>query len=160
MLSYVLHHAEEDAETKMGARFMQSRLVELMFLDVLRHHLAALPTDATGWLSGLRDTHVGHSLSDIHADPAQRWTVESLAQRAGLSRSLLAERFRRLVGLAPMQYLGVWRLQVAAALLRQGDLSIAQAAARVGYSSEAAFNRAFKRRVGVTPAEWRARVGR
>lgn len=157
MLEYVMHQSDSDREP--GGSDMQMRLVELMFLDVLRRHLGTLSVE-TGWLSGLRDPFVGRALCELHADPGRDWTVATLARRVGQSRSTLAERFRKVAGISPMQYLGLWRLQVAATLLRREDLSIAQAAARVGYRSEAAFNRAFKRQVGEPPAAWRERARR
>jgi AraC-like DNA-binding protein len=97
-------------------------------------------------------------VAELHADPARAWTVEKLAKRIGLSRSMLAERFRDVVGLSPMRYLAGWRLQVACSLLQREDLSIAQAAEQVGYHSEAAFHRAFKRLLGEPPAAWRRRM--
>ena len=130
-------------------------------MQAIRQHLAAMPADATGWFAGLRDRHVGQALALMHGDPAARWTLEELAQRVGLSRSCFAERFAAVVGTPPMQYLATWRLQLAAQQIEGQGLSIGQAAAAVGYDSEAAFNRAFKKRVGVPPGAWRrARLGR
>jgi AraC-like DNA-binding protein len=154
MLEYVQHQA--GSKETPGARHMQTRLVELMFLDILQRHIGTLPASA-GWLAALRDPSVRRALSELHADPAHDWTVATLARRVGQSRSRLAERFRRVAGMAPMRYLGLWRLQLAASLLKREDLTIAEAAARVGYRSEAAFNRAFKRCVGEPPATWRER---
>jgi AraC family transcriptional regulator, alkane utilization regulator len=155
MLEYVLHESESDPQP--GGYTMQTRLVELMFLDVVRRHIAALPADQGGWLAALRDPYVGRAVGELHADPARAWTLAALAKRVGLSRTILAQRFRRVAGTTPMQYLAAWRLQLASNLLRSDGLSIAEAAARVGYQSEAAFNRAFKRRVGEPPAQWRQR---
>jgi AraC-like DNA-binding protein len=126
-----------------------------MFLEALRQHLDALPKESIGWLSGLRDRHVGMALRLMHSRPAEPWTLDALAREVGLSRSAFAERFAELMGVPPMQYLGNWRLQLAARLLERQGTSIAQAAAEVGYESEAAFNRAFKRQVGVPPGSWR-----
>jgi len=124
-------------------------------VEAIRRHIESLPAKQTGWLAGLRDRFVGKSLALMHAKPAHAWTVEELAGTVGLSRSALAERFTGLVGQPPMQYLIRWRLQLAANLLRSGKRTVAAIAADVGYDSEAAFNRAFKRELGVTPAAWR-----
>jgi len=105
--------------------------------------------------SGLRDRHVGMALTLMHARPAHRWTLDALAREVGLSRSTFAERFATLTGVPAMQYLSSWRLQVATQYLERHGNSVAQVAALVGYESEAAFNRAFKKRVGVLPASWR-----
>jgi AraC-like DNA-binding protein len=126
-----------------------------MFVEVLRRHLAGLPSNAAGWLTGLRDPAVGHSLRLLHAQPAQPWTVEELARRAGLSRSALAERFTGIVGQPPMQYLTQWRMQLAARRLADGPGKIASVALEVGYDSGAAFSRAFKASLGTSPALWR-----
>jgi AraC family transcriptional regulator, alkane utilization regulator len=158
MLDYVLH--ESDSDPLPGGYTMQTRLVELMFLDVLRRHIAALPSDQKGWLAALRDPLVGRAVSELHADPARAWSLAALAKRVGLSRTMLAQRFRRVAGTTPMKYLADWRLQLASSLLKAEELSIAAAAARVGYQSEAAFNRAFKRRVGEPPAQWQKRQSR
>ena len=119
-----------------------------------------LPAEHTGWLAGLRDRFVGKSLALMHAKPAHAWTVDELASSVGLSRSALAERFTSLVGAPPMQYLTRWRLQLAADLLRSSRRTIGAIGAEVGYESEAAFNRAFKRELGVPPAAWRRTRGR
>lgn len=154
MVDYVIRGG--DGGSASGWRAMQTRLVELMFIDVVRRHVASLPEGDTGWLAALRDPHIGRAVAELHADPGRAWTVAELAKRVGLSRSVLAERFRKATGLGAMQYLAAWRLQLAAGFMRRGELSIAQAAARVGYRSEAAFHRAFKRVVGEPPAAWRA----
>jgi AraC-like DNA-binding protein len=130
---------------------------ELMFVEVIRRHIESLPPDRTGWLAGLRDPHVGKALAALHARPGDPWTVDGLGREAGLSRSALAERFTALVGEPPIQYLGRWRMQVAAGLLTTTHDGIAAIGARVGYASEAAFHRAFKKLVGVPPATWRRR---
>ena len=141
-----------------GGAVIQTRLVELMLVEVLRRHVAGLPDGHRGWLAGLRDPHVARAVARLQAEPSRHWTVATLARAVGLSRSILAERFARLIGQSPMQYLAAWRLQLASSILRRGDVSIAEAAARVGYQSEAAFHRAFKRVVGQTPATWRRRA--
>lgn len=131
------------------------RLPELLFLEVLRLYVERAPTSLGGWLAALHDPVVGPALVELHADPARRWTAEDLAQRAACSRSTLNEHFSRRLGRAPMQYLGEWRLQLAAGLLRETALGVAAVAYRVGYESEEAFNRAFKRAMGKPPAQWR-----
>lgn len=145
----------ESASHRVGASTVLAKLSELMFVEAIRRYVEGLPAEQTGWLAGLRDRFVGKSLALMHAKPAHAWTVEDLAGAVGLSRSALAERFTGLVGQPPMQYLIRWRLQLAADLLRSGRRSIAAIAADVGYDSEAAFNRAFKRELGATPAAWR-----
>ena len=116
-----------------------------------------LPADQGGWLAGLNDPHVGKALRLLHATPDRDWTVDELAREAAVSRSLLAQRFTELVGEAPMRYLANWRMQLAKQMLREGARNIQEVAARVGYESEAAFNRAFKRHVGEPPARWQKR---
>jgi AraC-like DNA-binding protein len=146
------------AETKgprIGSECMLGRLSELMFVDVVRRYLASLPMDRTNWLAGLRDPLVGRALAALHRSPARAWTLESLARDVGLSRSALADRFTAFVGQPPMQYLACWRMQLAATHLLTGMDSIAEVAERVGYESEAAFSRAFKKVVGVPPGQWR-----
>jgi AraC-like DNA-binding protein len=131
------------------------RLPELLFSEVLRLHIQNSAPRHTGWLAALRDPVVGPALLQLHAEPAHRWTVEELARRTAYSRSSLTERFSRLLGRAPMKYLSEWRLQVAAGLLRDTRLGVAGVAYRVGYESEEAFSRAFKRAMGRSPAQWR-----
>ena len=114
-----------------------------------------LPTDGAGWLAGLRDRFIGRSLALMHEQPAQSWTIDELGRRVGLSRSALHERFVQLIGMPPMQYLAQWRMQAAARLLLETRSTVAAIALDVGYESEAAFARAFKRLVGRPPAAWR-----
>ena len=135
---------------------MLSRLGELLFVEVMRRYLAGLPPTNTGWFAGLRDDHIGRALHEIHQRPAHAWTLDELAKTAGMSRSMLAERFALLVGVPPIQYLASWRIQLAASLLRSTKGSVAEVAERVGYGSEAALSRAFKRQLGVPPARYRA----
>jgi transcriptional regulator GlxA family with amidase domain len=134
------------------------RLPELLFGEVLRLYLERNPPRA-GWLSGIGDSIVGRALAELHADPARKWTAEELARRAACSRSTLNERFGRLVGRSPMGYLTEWRVQLAAEMLRETSLGVAAVAARVGYESEEAFSRAFKRTMGRPPARWRLMGG-
>lgn len=142
----------ESADKQAGGESVLARLSELMFIEVVRRHLTTLPANYGGWLAGLRDPFVGRALSLMHAKPACNWTIEDLARDVGLSRSVLAERFMQLVGIPPMQYLAQWRMQIASGLLSAGRVNIATVAAEIGYSSEAAFSRAYKRMVGVSPS--------
>jgi AraC-like DNA-binding protein len=132
-----------------------TRLAELMFIEVLRRHLEALSPEQTGWLAGLRDPMVGKALGLLHGRPAHAWTLDGLAREVASSRSKFAERFTWLVGEPPMQYLAKWRMQLAANQLAQGSEKVAAVASAVGYESEAAFSRAFKKATGVSPAAWR-----
>jgi AraC-like DNA-binding protein len=145
----------ESAAQRAGAGTMLAKLSELMFVEAIRRHIESLPEDQQGWLAGLRDRFVGKTLALLHAQPAHPWTVDELADRVGLSRSALAEKFTGLVGVPPMHYLTRWRLQLAADLLRSDRRGAGAIGAEVGYESEAAFNRAFKREMGMTPAAWR-----
>jgi transcriptional regulator GlxA family with amidase domain len=138
-----------------GSEVVLERLSELMFVNVVRRHLATLAPDKTGWLAGLRDEAVGRCLAKLHAQPARAWTLEELAREVGSSRSILAERFMHFVGVPPMHYLAQWRMQLAAALLSNSSKGLAVIAAEVGYGSEAAFSRAFKRELGKAPATFR-----
>ena len=125
-----------------------------MFVEAIRRYIEALPSGRPGWLAGLRDPMVGQALAALHGRPADAWTVETLARAVGVSRSVLAERFTEMVGHPPMQYLALWRMQLAARRLLEGE-SVATVAATIGYESEAAFSRMFKRLVGAAPATWR-----
>ncbi len=145
----------EAATPRAGTTTLLTRLTELMFVEVLRGFIEALPPEHTGWFAGLRDPYVGRALQHLHAEPHRDWTVEGLGKAVGLSRSALVDRFNALVGQPPMTYLTNWRIQLATQLLRDSHTSVAGIAAQVGYASEAAFNRAFRRAVGLPPAAWR-----
>jgi AraC-like DNA-binding protein len=147
----------ESADKRAGVDSVLAKLSELMFIEVVRRHLEALPPEQTGWLAGLRDPFVGKALSLLHGRPVQDWTLEELAKQAGVSRSLLAERFTGFVGIPPMQYLAKWRMQIASELLTNGSAKVATVASESGYASEAAFSRAFKKMVGISPSAWRRR---
>lgn len=138
-----------------GTRSVLVRLSELLFVEVVRRCLTELPAAQGGWLAGLRDPLVGRALMLLHREPTRAWTLEMLAAAVGISRSRLAECFTQLVDQPPMQYLAHWRMQLAARLLADGSAKVASVAREVGYSSEAAFSRAFKRCTGVAPAQWR-----
>lgn len=145
----------ESRSARPGGEAVLERMSEMMFVDLIRLHLSTLPISETGWLSALRDRHVGRVLSLMHSQPAEPWTLEKLSSHAGLSRSALQDRFVELVGQPPMQYLRCWRMQVASNLLVESNAKVATIAQEVGYESEEAFSRSFKRAVGQPPAAWR-----
>jgi len=144
----------ESGSARAGSENVLARLSELMFVEAVRRYLETLPPAQTGWLAGLRDPVVGQALSALHGGPSQPWTVERLGQLVGVSRSVFAERFTEMVGQPPMQYLALWRMQLASRLLIEGG-QVSGVAEAVGYESEAAFSRAFKKLVGQAPAIWR-----
>jgi AraC-like DNA-binding protein len=145
----------ESHTRRPGGEAMLARMSEMMFVDAVRRYADHLPTQSAGWLAGLRDRFVGRALALMHEQPAQDWTIDELGRRVGLSRSALHERFVQLIGVPPMQYLTQWRMQAAARLLLETRATVATIAFDVGYDSEAAFARAFKRLVGKPPAAWR-----
>jgi len=146
---------EEAASAQAGSATVLAKLAELVFVEAVRRYVGTMADDRKGWLAGLRDRFVARALALMHAQPVYPWTVEALAREVGISRSGLAQRFTELVGLPPMQYLALWRLQLAARQLRLTDSSLASIAEAAGYESEASFNRAFKREFGKPPATWR-----
>jgi len=151
-----LQHAVEEADSpRPGAEGMLAKLSEVMVVETLRQYVAQLSPEHTGWLSGLRDRAVGKCLALMHEKPAHPWTVDLLAREVATSRSVLAERFTHFVGQSPMQYLGRWRMALATNYLRRSALSLARIAEEVGYETDAAFSRAFRREFGVPPAAWR-----
>lgn len=141
--------------TDAGVAAVKTKLSEVLFVETLRGYINSLPPDEIGWLAGARDPVVGQALALMHKDPEHSWTIFNLARSVGLSRTRLAERFRRFIGESPIAYLTRWRLKLAAEILESSDHSIAQIAARVGYGSEASFNRAFKREFACPPAQFR-----
>lgn len=144
----------ESRTGRVGNDTMLTRMAELMFIEVVRKHLEQAPHH-DGWLAGLKDPVVGPALSQLHDRPAHPWTLAELAHSTATSRTVLAERFTRLVGVPPMLYLMRWRLQLAADQLSSGSSKVASIGTQVGYESEAAFSRAFKRETGLSPAAWR-----
>jgi AraC-like DNA-binding protein len=155
-----LQHAVEQAgDADPGAEGVLAKLSEAMVVETLRQYVAQLSPDHTGWLSGLRDRAVGKCLALMHEKPAHAWTVDALAREVAVSRSVLAERFTHFVGQSPMQYLGRWRMALATNYLRRSALSLARIAELVGYETDAAFSRAFRREFGVPPAAWRRMHG-
>jgi len=141
--------------TRAGGDVVLAKLSEVLFVETLRSYIGELPAEQTGWLAGARDAEVGRALALMHRNPAHPWTIADLAKEVGASRSVLAERFRTYLGEPPMTYLTRWRLQLGAQMLGSTSYSVAQIAAEVGYESEAAFNRAFKRDFSVPPARFR-----
>ncbi|MFT3752539.1 MAG: AraC family transcriptional regulator [Paludibacter sp.] len=153
------HAVSETGMPRAGSAALLQRVSEMVFVDGARRYLDSLPVESTGWLGALRDRQVGRAIAMLHAQPAQPWTLEELGRHVGLSRSALHERFVAMVGIAPMQYLTSWRMQCGARLLRERQTSVAMVALEVGYDSEAAFARAFKRATGLPPAAWRRAQG-
>jgi AraC-like DNA-binding protein len=147
--------ARELADGRVGGGTVIAKLSELMFVEAVRRYVATLPPESTGWLAGLRDPAIGKALALMHTQVARAWTAEDLAAEVNLSRSAFADRFGALIGQPPMKYLTNWRMQLAATKLRDSRQSIGQIAFDVGYESEAAFTRAFKREFGEPPATWR-----
>jgi AraC-like DNA-binding protein len=147
--------ADESHRRSPGGEAVLERMSEMMFIAVLRRFVDTLPDGQTGWLAGLRDPGVGRALALLHQRPGDPWTLESLGESAGLSRSVLHERFVHFIGQPPIQYLASWRMQLAAARLRDSDAKLIEIALDVGYESEAAFSRAFKRVLGAAPGAWR-----
>jgi AraC-like DNA-binding protein len=149
-----LRYTLERASLPGGAELL-ARIPEMVLVDCLRQYVEAIPPAQTGWLAALKDPLVGPAIARLHAAPAETWNVTRLAHELAVSRSLLAERFTEAIGQPPMRYLAHWRMQLAADFLRTTTLSLAEIATRVGYESEAAFSRAFKRRFASSPATWR-----
>ncbi len=145
----------ESKARRPGSETILARLSELLFVEAVRTYVSELPPEQRGWLAGLRDDVVGRALMRIHDHPAYDWSLDELAKEVGISRSVLAERFTQYVGVPPMQYLAQWRMQLAASMLTSTTASLAEIAAQIGYGSEAALSRAFKRIVGVAPALYR-----
>ncbi|MGZ8267076.1 MAG: AraC family transcriptional regulator [Burkholderiales bacterium] len=155
-ITQFMQHAVAESDAKRpGGEAMLARMSEMMFVDAVRRFVDRLPPESTGWLAGLRDRYVGRTLALMHERPSEDWTIDDLSREVGLSRSALHQRFVQLVEQPPMQYLANWRMQIAAGLLRNTNANVATIALEVGYDSEAAFARAFKRLVGVPPATWR-----
>jgi AraC-like DNA-binding protein len=147
--------AAEVANGRPGSETVLAKLSELLFVEAVRRYVEDLPENQSGWLAGLRDPAVARALALMHGDMARPWNVEELGRAAGLSRSALAERFSRIIGMSPMQYLANWRMQMAAQRLKHTSASLAEIAADIGYESDAAFSRAFKKSFGDAPGTWR-----
>lgn len=153
--SSILHLVEEAGSGQVGSAAMLAKLSEALFVDTLRRYIAGLPAQQVGWLAGTRDVIVGKSLGLLHSRVAHPWTIADLADEVGISRSALVERFTRYLSEPPITYLMRWRLQLAARSLEMTSRGVAEIAAEVGYESEAAFNRAFKREFGHPPGKYR-----
>ena len=149
--------AGELAEGKLASSSVMTRVSESLLIEAVRHYSSTLHEDEVGWLRGLKDLHIGRALALIHQQVSAHWSVEALAKEVALSRSAFVERFTSLVGVPPIRYLTVWRFQTAKLNLRETGKTIAQLANSVGYESEEAFSRAFKREFGLSPARWRDR---
>jgi AraC-like DNA-binding protein len=152
LIEFALHELREQ---RSGGQVVKLRMAELLFIEVMRGYLEALPSEQTGWLAGLRDPLVARALALLHNAPAQNWTLDELAAQGATSRSVLAERFVHFIGQPPMQYLRELRMQLASRMLAEDGAKVASVAAAVGFESEAAFSRAFKKCVGLSPDEWR-----
>jgi AraC-like DNA-binding protein len=157
-IAYALE--ESASSVHQSPSLIATRLPELVLIEILRLHLATAPASDTGWIAALRDPVLAPALSVLHGSPERRWTVAELASVAAVSRSLLDERFREVLGRSPIRYLTEWRMHLAEQVLATTDTSIATIARRVGYDSEEAFSRAFKRARGLSPSHWRARFRR
>ncbi len=156
-LEQTIRHSVNNADvSEPGGEAVLAKLSEVLFIETLRRYIALLPPEQTGWLAGIRDPEVGNALALLHRRPAHPWTIASLGNEVGISRSVLAERFRRYLSETPMAYLTRWRLQLGAQLLQSTSNSVAAIAGEVGYESEPAFNRAFKRQFGLPPARFRS----
>jgi AraC-like DNA-binding protein len=143
------------AAERAGGDALVAKLAEVLFVETLQRYMISLPAEQTGWLAGARDPLVSRTLALLHREPANDWTIAELAEKVGTSRSVLADRFRHYLGQPPMAYLANWRMHLGARMLKQTSRSVVQVASGVGYESEAAFNRAFKRQFGVPPAQYR-----
>ena len=155
-LASSIRFASSEAATRSPE--MVGRLAELLFAEAVKQYVETMPPDQTGWLAGLRDPYVSRALTLLHSRPAEAWTSDALAQEVGLSRSAFADRFTKLLGEPPMRYLARHRMNVAANLLQEGKQNACNIAYSVGFNSEAAFNRAFKKEFGVPPGAWRKQM--
>jgi AraC-like DNA-binding protein len=153
----IRHLVAEAGSGRPGRTVLLSKMADVLFIEALRRHMEQLPPEQTGWLAGARDPVIGAALTLLHRRPCHRWTIAELATAAGASRSVLAERFTRFLGEPPLTYLARWRLVLAAKKLHATHQTVLQVACDVGYESEAAFNRAFKREFGLPPGQFRKR---
>jgi AraC-like DNA-binding protein len=156
--SSIRHLLSEAARGRPGRAALLSKMAEALFIETLRRHMDAMPAEETGWLAGARDPVVGTALALLHRRPCQAWTLAQLAKEVGAARSVVAERFARLLGEPPMTYLARWRMQLAARLLQTTRKNVLEIALDAGYDSEASFNRAFKREFGLPPGQYRKRL--
>ena len=156
-LEHSIRFSVSESASNAGSGLVLAKLSEVLFVETLRRYIEMLPSGQTGWLAGARDPMIGKALASLHKEPSKPWTISSLAREAGSSRTRLAERFRHFLGASPMAYLTRWRLKLGAEFLQSSEDGVAEIAAAVGYGSEAAFNRAFKREFGCPPAQFRRR---
>jgi AraC-like DNA-binding protein len=141
----------EARELRAGGETVITRLADILVIQAIRSWIATDPQAQTGWLGALRDKQIGRAIALIHRDPARDWTVASLASAVGMSRSAFAARFTELVGEPAMHYVSRWKMHAALTWLKESDAPLSQLASKLGYESEAAFSRAFKRLMGVSP---------
>jgi AraC-like DNA-binding protein len=151
---------KESSDKRVGSGSVLAKLSELIFIEVVRRYIESLPPEASGWLAALTDPHIGRAIKLLHDQPQRAWNLAELAHAVGMSRTVLVERFTSYTGVPPMTYLLNWRMQIAAGMLAEGTSTIARIAADIGYMSEAAFSRAFKRSAGQAPAAWRENIAR
>jgi AraC-like DNA-binding protein len=151
------HLAKELSNPRPGGALLAEHLGHMLFINVLRAHMASEGDNTAGWLKGLADPHIGRALQAVHARPTLPWTLEMLASEAGMSRTAFALRFKSQVGWSPIDYVLRWRMRLAARTLSTGRISLAELARSVGYDSETAFGVAFKRIMGCTPRQYRKR---
>jgi transcriptional regulator GlxA family with amidase domain len=156
--SSVRFAAAELVRGRLASSSVMSRLSEVLLVEAVREYISTLGDREQGWLKGLSDPNIGRALALIHGDIAAPWSAGTLAKEVALSRSAFMDRFAQLVGVPPIRYLMVWRLEIARRHLRESRMSIPQIAVAVGYESEEGFRRAFKREVEMWPAEWRDRL--
>jgi AraC-like DNA-binding protein len=150
--------ATEVASQRIGAATIMARLADIVVTRVIRAWVETRPSDLTGWLAAIRDPQIGLALARIHRSPGEPWSVDSLAQVTGLGRSIFTERFTALLGVSPARYVLQWRMRLAAAWLRNEQMTVAEVATLLGYESDASFSRAFKRFIGVAPSAFRPRM--
>lgn len=156
--SSIRHLVEEAGGTRPGRFVLLSKMAEALFIEALRRYIEQLPPEQTGWLAAARDGIVGSAIAAIHRRPDRQWSLDGLAEEAATSRSVLTERFARFLGQSPLAYLAMWRMQLAARRIRSSRDTVLQVALEVGYESEAAFIRAFKREFGLPPARYRRQI--
>jgi len=150
---------EESRANEPGNETVIAKLAEILFIQVIRCHIASLKEGEGGWLGGLRDIKISTALGLMHRYPEKAWTIELFAEQLGMSRTAFTSRFRHLVGISPIAYLTQWRMYKAATLLREGNIPINQISMRLGYQAEAAFSKRFKSATGQSPRDYRNQNG-
>ena len=158
ILSALRLMAVEAQEVRPGGEAVVTRLADILVIQAIRSWMAQDPAAQTGWLGALQDKQIGRALALVHRDPSHPWTVESLANEIAMSRSAFTARFTSLVGEPVMHYVARWRMNVALTWLKEDDVPLADVAGRLGYESEAAFRRTFKRVIGFSPGAVRRRA--